>query len=231
MVDPDTGAQRPLGILMLDTRFPRMVGDIGNAESFAFPVIHKIVRGAGANVVVKDQADGLLPAFIAAGRSLIKEGCVGITTTCGFLSLFQTELRDALGVPVLTSALLQGPFVAMTLPEGQSVGILTIDAESLTPAHLTAAGMPIDTAVGGIRDGHLREVIFEDLPQLNADLAKADMVAGARDLVSRRPDIGAIVLECANMPPYAKAVAEATGRPVYSALSAINWFYAGLSSS
>jgi hypothetical protein len=33
--------------------------------------------------------------------------------------------------------------------------------------------------------------------------------------VARRPDIGALVLECTNMPPYADAVRRATGLPVH----------------
>ncbi len=34
-------------------------------------------------------------------------------------------------------------------------------------------------------------------------------------MVDEHPEIGPIVLECTNMPPYARAVADVTGRPVY----------------
>ena len=45
-------ADSPLGILMLDTRFPRIVGDIGNAETFPFPVIYQTLEGLGPSDAV-----------------------------------------------------------------------------------------------------------------------------------------------------------------------------------
>ena len=62
------------------------------------------------------------------------------------------------------------------------------------------------------------------------DAAREVMPQGgaARDLVARHPEVGAIVLECTNMPPYAAAVQQATGLPVYDIYSLITWFHAGL---
>ena len=88
-----------LGILMLETRFARIPGDIGNAGSWPFPVLFKVVPDASPDRVVRRGAEGLLPAFIEAGRELVHLGADGITTGCGFLSLFQQEMADALGVP------------------------------------------------------------------------------------------------------------------------------------
>ncbi len=110
----------PLGILMLETRFARVPGDMGNATTWPFPVLYRVVRGASAERVVLDGAKGLLPAFIAAARELVDEGAEAITTTCGFLSLFQRELAAAVAVPVATSALMQIPWVQATLPPGSA---------------------------------------------------------------------------------------------------------------
>ena len=46
--------------------------------------------------------------------------------------------------------------------------------------------------------------------------------------MARHPEVGAIVLECTNMPPYAAALREALGMPVYDIYSMITWFHAGL---
>src|SRR5258706_7990686 len=82
----------PLGILMLEARFPRIPGDMGNAETWPFPVLYKVVRGASPERVVLQGARGLLPDFLAAADELVSQGAEAITTNCGFLSLFQAEI-------------------------------------------------------------------------------------------------------------------------------------------
>lgn len=47
-----TNYGQTIGILMLDTIFPRLPGDIGNAETFDFPVKYKIVKGAQPNKIM-----------------------------------------------------------------------------------------------------------------------------------------------------------------------------------
>src|SRR5215471_12968735 len=86
-----------VGILMLETRFPRIPGDMGNALSWPFPVLYKVVPGASPRRVVHDQARGLLEPFLAAAAELVRLGADGITTTCGFLSLYQRELAAHVG--------------------------------------------------------------------------------------------------------------------------------------
>ena len=98
-----------VGILMLDTVFPRIPGDFGNAATWPFPVMYRVVRGASPHRVIRERADGLLNAFIESGKQLVADGADGLTTTCGFLSLFQAELAQAVDVPVATSSLMQVP--------------------------------------------------------------------------------------------------------------------------
>ena len=49
-----------VGMLMLETRFPRIPGDIGNAGTWPFPVLYKVVRGASPDHVVRRGAEGFL---------------------------------------------------------------------------------------------------------------------------------------------------------------------------
>jgi Asp/Glu/hydantoin racemase len=220
----------PLGILMLEARFPRIHGDMGNGTTWPFPVLYHVVSGASPDRVVVGGAAGLLPDFIDAARDLVRLGAEAITTNCGFLSLFQRELAAAVGVPVATSSLMQVPWVQATLPPGKRVGVVTVSKASLTPAHLEAAGVPLDTPVTGTENGQefFRVLIKAEKDDMDIDLAEQDVVQAARDLVSANPDLGAIVLECTNMPPYAAAVQRATGLPVYDIYSMITWFHAGL---
>ncbi|MEM8665163.1 MAG: aspartate/glutamate racemase family protein, partial [Pseudomonadota bacterium] len=203
-----------LGILMLDARFPRIVGDMGNAATFPFPVQYRLVDGASPDKVVRKGAPGLLDPFIAAARDLVRHGVDGITTNCGFLSLFQKDLADAVGVPVATSSLMQVGMVNALLPGSQRAGILTISGSTLTPAHLEAAGVPADTPVASTEGGQeFTRAILGDELTLDTRAAEADNVAAAKTLCARHPDVGAIVLECTNMTPYAGAIRAATGRP------------------
>src|SRR3954463_7321051 len=143
----------PLGILMLEARFPRIPGDMGNAATWPFPVLYRVVRGASPEKVVMHGARGLLPDFIDAAKDLVRLGAEAITTNCGFLSLFQNEIAAAVSVPVATSSLMQVPWVRATLPPGKRVGLVTVSGSTLTPAHLEGAGVPLDTPLVGTEHG------------------------------------------------------------------------------
>lgn len=212
-----------IGILMLQARFPRIPGDMGNALTWPFPVRFKVVRGASPDLVVRQGAPGLLPHFIEAGRELVEDGCRLITTNCGFLSPFRAELEQALGVPVRASALEEAARIQAGLPEGRKVGVLTISAETLSERHLRAAGAPRGTPVAGVAPGcEFQRVILRDEDVLDTAEAERNLVDAALKFRSDRPDLGAILFECTNMPPYADAVSAATGLPVYSIFTYIS---------
>ncbi len=218
-----------VGILMLNTRFPRIRGDLGNAQTWPFPVQYRIVTGANQANVVGDDPRLLVDNFIRAGQELIQQGCDGITTSCGFLALIQDQVKAALAVPVATSSLMQVPMVQQLLPVGQRVGVLTISKAALTPAHLVAAGAPADTPVTGTDGGRcFTRAILNDEETLDVPACRLDMLDAAQDLVQAHANIGAIVLECTNMAPYAHDIQRATGVPVYSIYSFVTWFQAGL---
>lgn len=218
-----------LGILMLETRFPRIPGDMGNALTWPFPVQYRVVRGASPQKVVLDDPTALLNVFVTAGRDLVQSGCDGITTNCGFLSLLQHELTHALDVPVASSSLMQVPMIEATLPPGKRVGILTISAKTLTDGHLAAAGAAPDTPIMGTDpEGEFSRKILGDAAEIDFTRCRNDMQTAAQAFVIAHPDLGAIVLECTNMVPYAGDIRRMTGLPVYSIYTMATWFQAGL---
>lgn len=220
----------PLGILMLEAKFPRIPGDMGNATTWPFPVLYRVVKGATPERVVLNGAAGLLEDFLDAAGELVAQGAEAITTNCGFLSLFQAELAARVRVPVATSALIQVPWVQAMLPPGRRVGIITVSEKSLTPRHLEAASVPLDTPFVGTEGGRefFRVLIRGEQDDMDVALAAADILDAGRTLVQRHPDIGAIVLECTNMPPYAFALRETLGLPIYDIYSLITWLHTGL---
>lgn len=218
-----------VGILMLDARFPRIPGDVGNALTWDFPVLYRVVREASPDRVVRQGATGLLDAFIDAARDLVADGADGITTNCGFLSLFQQELAASVPVPVVSSSLMQVAMVNGTLPAGRRAGVLTISGSTLTPAHLTAAGVPEGTPLGTTEGGRaFTRAILDNEETLDVEAARVDNVEAALALQRAHPELGGIVLECTNMCPYAADIREATGLPVWSMVTLVNWFHAAL---
>lgn len=218
------------GIIMLDTAFPRVAGDIGNPGTFDFPVLYEVVKGADSKRVVKEADVSLLQPFIAAGKLLEGRGADAIATSCGFLSLFHRELADALDVPVFSSSLQQVPFVHQLIRKEQKIGVMTVCKQSLTTRHLAGVGIEsYPLAIVGMDDAEEFSAVFIDgKTTLDTEKCRTEMRAAARKLMDRSPDIGAIVLECTNMPPYAPDVREVTGLPVFDVVTMINYGYAAL---
>jgi hypothetical protein len=206
-----------LGVVMLDTRFPRLPGDIGHPDAFGVPVRQRVVQGAGPGKIVQTaaglRAAGVAPDFVQAVRALASEGALAITTSCGFLVLLQGELQAAATVPVVTSSLLQLPGL---LREQHKVGVLTISSAALGVEHLLAAGVPQarlqDVVIQGVNPaGEFAAAILGNRETMDVEKAQRDVVAAALALKQREPSLQAVVLECTNLPPYREAVEAATG--------------------
>jgi hypothetical protein len=217
---------------MLDTAFPRVPGDAGNPVTWPFPVVTKVVRDASPERVVRGRAEGLVEGFVDAGRALAAEGAAAIITTCGFLALHQGELAGRLPVPFASSALLQLPLLERLLAGGRRPGVLTIDAAALTRAHLLAVGADPETPVAGVDpDGEFTRTFLGNRPTLDVAAAERELLAAGDRLAAQHTDLGAIVLECANMPPYAAALHARLGLPVVDIVSLGRWLYAAQADS
>jgi hypothetical protein len=218
-----------VGILMLETQWPRMPGDTGNALTWPFPVLYKVVRGATARVVVNERGRGLGPAFLEAAAELVKDGADGITTTGGFMSIFQKDLAAHVKVPVAASSLMQIPLVQALLPAGKRVGVLTVQGERLGPDHLVAIGADPTTPIVGTEKGReFTRVLLGDEMELDYALAEQDLLDAGEEMMWKHPEVGALVLECHNMAPFSRMLANALGIPIYDVYTLVTWFHAGL---
>lgn len=207
---------------MLESRFPRPEGDIGNPRSWPCPTLYRTVAGARVGRIVTSSplAPALIARFVEAARALEADGADIVTTSCGFLADIQPQLAGALGVPVVTSSLLLLPHLRERVGPQRPLGVIAFDAHALARRRMigTAGPMLIE---GLAQDGELYRAIAGDLASLDVAQARADVLRAARALVSRAPDLAAIVLECTNLGPYRQAVAEAAGIPVFDLRDAI----------
>jgi Asp/Glu/hydantoin racemase len=218
-----------VGILVLDTCFPRIPGDVANALTWPFPVLFRVVRGATTQRLVHEQGDGLSPLILAAAAELVRDGADGIATTGGFMGLFQKELAAHCQVPVATSSVMQVPWVQSILPPGKRVGVVTAHGERLDGRHLLACGAPADTPVVGTERGSELTRAFVG-GELEADIAKveADVLQAADEMMTKHDNIGALVLECHNMAPYSRLLQSIYGIPIFDVYSFVCWFHSGL---
>ena len=216
-----------VGIIMLDTVFPRIPGDIGNPLTFPFPVRYQVVRGASPQRVVKEADVRLLEPFIEAARGLEREGVRAIATSCGFLAMFQREMADAVNIPVFSSSLLQVPMAHTVIGRGRKVGILTASAESLTDRHFAGVGIrDIPMVVMGMEDAdEFTRAFIVGNPAPDLKKIREEMVEAARKMAAFCPNIGALVLECTNMPPCAREVQQVLDVPVFDAVTLVRYVH------
>ncbi|MFB6462886.1 hypothetical protein [Bradyrhizobium tunisiense] len=227
----------PVGILMFERPRdpfdrPFIPGSVGNASTWSVPVRYKTMPGLSFERVLGPNAGDVAQIVAHAAAELVDEGAQLITSNCGFMIRYQEPVRAAVDVPVLLSSLLLGPFLERLLPRGKALGIITANASSLTPDLLTLAGLRTNServVVSGLEGAPAFSAAFLSC---NADLdiaaVESETVGAAVALLETRPDVGMLLLECSELPPYAAAVQRATGIPVFDFTSMVEFFIRGL---
>lgn len=222
----------PVGVIMMDARVPYPPGSPNNARTFEFPVTYEVIEEAKyESLIYAPQFEKLKDRFIDAGQRLVDRGVKAVVGSCGFMVLFQRELTAALPVPVFSSSLLQLPLIAQTISPKQQVGILTFSSESLTESHMdiATAGRSMRYVVSGLENRpRFHAAVHEEGGSFDFNEMEADVVAEAVKMHREHPDLGAILLECSDLPPYAHAVREATGLPVYDIMTLIRWAHSAI---
>lgn len=210
------------GVLCLESRFPKPPGHISNPSGLSFPVLYETVPEATVAKLLGGPPPDFVAPFLEAAKRLEAAGVQAITGSCGVLALFQRQLADAVDIPVFASSLFQVPMVHHMLQSGKKVGILTASAGSLTPEHFAAVGAGgAPVAIAGMDDyPEFREVILEGR-RSDMDLAKlgAEILDAAQTLVTGDPDVGAVVLECTDMSPFAHEIQDGSRLPVFDLTS------------
>lgn len=227
---------KPAGILKWEagrgvtlSQLEQMPGNVMHPDTFNFPVRFREVEGACYGTLIENFDPILVSRSIGAARELAAAGAKFISASCGFNIIMQSELADAVDLPVCTSSLLQVPVVLRMLGRGAAVGILTADRRHLTDAHLRQAGITADMPVfiAGIEDvGEFQKVRQDPCAVLDEVRFRQEVVGAARALVERHPSIRAIVLECTDLPPCSEAIRRELGLPVFDYVTMLHWMNA-----
>lgn len=221
----------PLGVLLIDCVAPFVPGSVGNASTFTAPARYRTVPGLTVERILSPDAGACEPAVVAAAQALATEGARMITSNCGFAIRFQRAVSAAVDVPVLLSSLLLAPMLERVLPGDKGLGIITASADSLTQDLLSAAGMasPDRVGIAGLDDKPAFTAgLITCVGELDRQALELETVEVATSLIERRPDTGALLLECAELPPYAAAVQRATGVPVFDITSMVELVLGGM---
>ncbi|WP_349975698.1 hypothetical protein [Pseudomonas sp. WHRI 8519] len=216
-----------LGVVMLATRFPRPLGDIGNPESHGLPVEFLVAPAATTSSVVSAHAipTDVVDSFIEAAKTLVDRGCHGITTSCGFACGIHDELQAALPVPIVSSSLNLVPHLASRFGTNTPLPVITYDSQVLSKYHFGRFWAPNVVVQGIEKSGELYTVIKGDKEILDASLAERGVLESVEKALSRYPTSKAILLECTNLPPYRQAIEKYFGLPVFDIFSALETLF------
>lgn len=220
-----------IGILMLDMKAPLIPGNVGNASTYHFPVRYKVLAGIPSNWWCDAEGASVnrQTKFIETAKELEQEGVRAITTGCGFFAKYQKAAGEALQIPIFCSPLLLVPMVSRMIGKNKRVGIITAGANHLKGAFLENVGIDhsIPIAIDGLDDKEEFTKVHVTQQKDTVDPAKmeAEVVDVAQRLVRNHSDIGAIVFECSDLPPFAAAAQAAVNLPIFDFITLTNMIY------
>ena len=221
----------PVGILLLDTSVPFVPGDVANATTWNFPVRFKKLRGFSVERALKRDPSNYEQVLKAARELKEEAGVRGITSDCGFLGLFQKPLAQDLGMPVFLSSLMQADLLLNMLGGDQKIGVITVDSSSLDDGLLKAVGVrQIDRLfIAGLQQKkNFHAFALAEVGELDFKAVSQEVVEVALEMLRQDSSIGAFLLECSLLPPYAASVQQAVGKPVFDFTTLVNFAFSGI---
>lgn len=224
-----------VGILQLPANIPMLPGDMGNPTTFDFPVLYELIEEIDPFWVLADKPHPVvMKKVIAACKRLTMQGVTTIIGNCGFFANYQPEVADSLdvGVQFFNGSLMQIPMLLTSVGSNKKVGVLTANKKLLMPSPafknvgLTDEDMK-RVVVYGNEDGVEMNKVTGETGSFNPKKLEKELVDLAVEMVTKNPDIGAIVLECTEFPPYAHAIQDATRLNVWDFVTMTNLMHAG----
>ena len=219
-----------IGVIQLSANIPMIPGNMGNASTFDFPLMYEPMEVTGDMVVSTKPHPEVLKRSVEAGRNLEAQGVRAICGNCGFFANYQQQVAAELDVPFFSSSLLQIPLILMSLRPNEKVGVITADGPKLTEAPALENCGVTDRSrivIAGAENTSEMKKILGTTGSYNPRKFELQLVEIAKQMVGKTPEIRAILLECTELPPHARAIQKAVGMPVWGFPSMVDWIYAG----
>jgi len=224
-----------VGILQLPANIPMLPGDMGNPTTFNFPVLYELIEEIDPFWVLAAEPHPIvMKKVIAACKRLTMQGVNTIIGNCGFFANYQPEVSKSLdpGVQFFNGSLMQVPMLLTSVGENKKVGILTASKELLEPSPaLKYSGVSDQDmnriVIYGNEDGEQMKLITGETGQFSPKKLEKELVDLATKMVKEHPDVGAVVLECTEFPPYAYAIQDAIRLNVWDFVTMTNFMHAG----
>jgi len=217
-----------VGIVYIETvNYPLVPGNVVNAYTYDFPVRMAPVKNLTGPRLFEADPDIKYDIIDAAKHMVEKEGVRAICSACGFFGNYHQEVAAALDVPVALSSLVQIPWIRMLLKPGQKIGILTASGVNLDEKLFHNCGIDnIDDIVyKGLENSKEFSAVTRMTGHFDNRVAREEVVSAAVELATENPDMGAVVLECSDMPPYAADIQAAIQLPVFDFITLIKWLH------
>ena len=224
-----------VGILQLAANIPMLPGDVGNPTTFDFPVIYELLEEIDPFWVLAEKPHPeVMKKVIAACKRLTMQGVTTIIGNCGFFANYQPEVSESLdpGVQFFPSSLNQVPMLLVSVGSNKKVGILTASKKLLMPSPaLKNVGVTDEDmkriVVYGNEDGEQMKLVTGETGRFNPKALEKELVDLATKMIKEHPDVGAVVLECTEFPPYAHAIQNAIRRNVWDFVTMANFMQDG----
>lgn len=205
-----------VGIVTLATQHELVRGNVQNALSFPFPVAYSVVENVSVPALMRGDEQAL-PAIISSVNALQALGVDLIVGACGSFAHYQKAVAAIARVPVCLSILVEVPFILSLLPPSKKLGIVfarTAAFTELAKRQCDIVDCSRIVTVGADCLASFAPILDPALPLDNCAL-EADLVALLKDTQTTEPSIGAWLLQCSDLPPYAAAITSATELPVF----------------
>lgn len=215
----------PIGILCLESFFPKPKGHIRNPLTFTFPTLLRIMQGVDIPRMLFNPSPDLITPFIEAGKALEREGVKAITGSCGFMALFQERMSAELHIPVFMSSLTQIPLIRLLHGKDVRLGVLTASKKALSAEHFRQCNTDIDTVTIEGMEGNPEfwETVIEG-KRHDVDMAKfEEEIVHTAETMVKQHKLDALLLECTDLSAFAKAIQARVGIPIYDITSLVEY--------
>ncbi|MCD8326822.1 MAG: aspartate/glutamate racemase family protein [Lachnospiraceae bacterium] len=213
-----------IGIIAVELIYPKLPGNVANATTYPFPVLYQKVSFEIERLFEGDAS--IRDEIIAAARNLESEGVRAIVGACGYFAHFQQDVARAVNVPVFLSSLCQLPMIKTAVSDQKKIAILAASGDNIGEEVLQKVGTTMDRLVveniGDLPEFHA--IRYGETGFDNEKLKDA-LCLRVEKLVKAEPQIGAVLLECSDLPPYAKAIQQVSGLPVFDFNTMIDLVY------